>query len=146
VANKSAVYVVLALLLVGGGGFFWLSRQPIPVKAIPVATPEAKAYIKNLKLAKVEMKATESYVGAAVVEILGEITNNGDRELKQVDLTCVFYDPYGQVLSREPSSIVRPNAGGLKPGETKQFRLPFDNAPQGWNQRLPQLVIGQIIF
>jgi hypothetical protein len=146
VANKPALFVVMLLLAVGGTGFVWMTRQGVPERTIPVASPEAKAYIKNLKLDHVEMKATESYVGAAVVEILGEVTNNGDRELKHVDLTCVFYDPYGQVLLREPSSIVRQKTGGLKPGETKTFRLPFDNIPDGWNQRLPQLVMGQIIF
>lgn len=145
-ANKAALYVVLPLLALGGGAFVWMSRQGVPERAIPVATAEAKAYSKNLKLSHTEMKATESYVGAAVVEILGEVTNTGDRELKQVDLTCIFYDPYNQVVLREPASIVRVKTGGLKPGETKPFRLPFDNIPDSWNQRMPQLVMGQIIF
>jgi hypothetical protein len=36
--------------------------------------------------------------------------------------------------------------GGLKPAETKAFRLPFDNIPQGWNNQMPQLVIAGIVF
>jgi hypothetical protein len=63
-----------------------------------------------------------------------------------VDLTCVFYDRYGQIVLRERSSIVRAKDGGLKPGETKPFRLPFDSLPESWNQGMPQLVIGQIVF
>ena len=145
-ANKAALYVVAVLLALGGAGFIWMTRQGVPEKTAPVATAEAKAYAKFLKLSHTEMKATESYVGAAVVEILGEVTNTGDRELKQVDLTCIFYDPYNQIVLREPASIVRTKTGGLKPGETKPFRLPFDNIPDGWNQRMPQLVMGQIIF
>ena len=134
------------MLAAGGAGFVWLSRQGVPERTIAVATPEAKAYSSKLKLANVEMKATESYVGAAVIEILGDITNNGDRELKQVDLTCIFHDPYDQVVLREPASIVRTKTGSLKPGETKRFRLPFDNIPDSWNQRMPTLVMGQIVF
>jgi hypothetical protein len=36
--------------------------------------------------------------------------------------------------------------GGLKPGETKSFRLPFDNLPDSWNQGMPQLVIASVKF
>jgi hypothetical protein len=111
-----------------------------------VLSPEAKAYVKNLKLSGVGMKATESYMGGAVVEIIGKITNNGPSDLKQVDLYCVFYDPMNQVVLRAPVSIVRGNTGGLAPGATKDFRLPFDNLPQSWNNAMPQLVIGQIVF
>jgi hypothetical protein len=146
VANRNVFFIVVLMIAAGVGGFVWLSRQGVPERTVPVATPEAKAYSKNLKLSDVEMKATESYVGAAVVEILGNVTNTGDRELKQVDLTCIFYDPYNQVVLREPASIVRIKTGGLKPGETKAFRLPFDNIPDSWNQRMPQLVMGQIVF
>jgi hypothetical protein len=109
-------------------------------------TPEAKAYVKNLKLGGVEMKATGSYMAGQLVEITGNITNNGDRELKQVDLNCVFYDPYSQVVLRERVSIVRQKTGALKPQETKSFRLPFDTIPQSWNQQLPQMVIAGILF
>jgi hypothetical protein len=34
----------------------------------------------------------------------------------------------------------------LMPGETKEFRLPFDTLPESWNQALPDLVIAQIVF
>jgi hypothetical protein len=36
--------------------------------------------------------------------------------------------------------------GGLNPAETKTFHLLFDNAPEGWNQQMPQLVIASIDF
>jgi hypothetical protein len=36
--------------------------------------------------------------------------------------------------------------GGLKPGETKSFRLPFDDLPDSWNQAMPQLVIAGVKF
>jgi hypothetical protein len=112
----------------------------------PELTAEAKAYTKNLQLAEVEMKAHESFMGSRLVEIEGKITNNGSRELKQVDLNCIFYDAYAQVVLRQRVSIVRPKTGVLKAGETKTFRLPFDTLPQSWNQAMPQMVIAGIVF
>jgi hypothetical protein len=99
--------------------------------------------VRNLRLANVDMKATENFAGAAVVEITGNITNAGDRPLDRVELTCVFYDPYGKELKRERVPIVRAT---IKPGETRGFRLPFEDIPQGWNQALPSLVIASIRF
>jgi hypothetical protein len=46
--------------------------------------------------------------------------------------------------SRVP--IVSQRMGGLKPGETKSFRLPFDEIPESWNQAMPQLVIAGVKF
>ncbi len=111
------------------------------------ASPEeAKAYIRNLGLGEVQMQATESFGGQQLVEIIGNVTNNGSRPLRQVELSCVFYDPYNQVILRETVPIVRADRGGLKPGETKPFRLPFDTIPQSWNQSMPGMVMAGVVF
>ncbi len=143
----AAAVLILAAMLAVAGGFWYLdhqSRRITPVKA--VLTPEAKAYVKYLRLEGVEMKATDTFLRQTLVEILGTITNFGDRNLDSVDINCVFYDPYGQVVLRERVAIVRSRQGGIKPGETKNFRLAFDTIPESWNQALPQLVIAQIVF
>ena len=46
-----------------------------------------------------------------------------------MEIYCVFYDPYGQLVLRKRVPIVSARMGGLKPGETKSFRLPFDELP-----------------
>jgi len=47
------------------------------------------------------------------------IQNTGPRVLKMVDINCVFYDPYGQVVLRQRVPIVGQKAGGLEAGATK---------------------------
>ncbi len=92
------------------------------------------------------MKAAESFGGQQLVEITGKITNRGEKPLRRVDLICIFHDPYQQVVLRETVSIVRPDRGGLKAHETKDFRLPFDQIPKSWSQAMPQMVIGRVVF
>jgi hypothetical protein len=140
--------VIVGLLVamgLGTGGFLWMKYGVSKSEPVPL-TAEGKAYTRNLKLAGVEMKATQSYLGQEVVEIIGTITNSGDRDVKLVELTCIFYDPYGQVVRRLRVPIVKAASGGLKVGETRPFRMPFDDIPQSWNQTMPQLVIAQILF
>jgi len=141
-----AIVIVLALA-VALAAFLYLDRaakQPLP--APPPLTAEARAYVRYLKLADVEMKAHESYLKQSVVEITGNIENAGNRKLDLVEITCVFYDAYGQVVLRERVPIVSRKNGGAAAGESKSFRLPFDNIPESWNQMMPQLVIARIDF
>jgi len=159
VANKTAIptrqrvsippaALVIGVVLVAGlAGFFyleWAGKRPPPPP--PPLTGPARAYVRSLKLSDVEMSAHESYMKQSVVEITGKIENAGDRVLDLVEINCVFYDAYGQMVLRERVPIVSKKMGGLAPGETKSFRMPFDSIPEGWNQAMPQMVIARIDF
>ncbi len=139
------VWVVGCLSLAGAGALWFVSRPAAPAPP-PILSPEAKAYVRSLRLSDVSMKARESLAKQLLVEIEGKITNSGDRTLKLVEINCVFYDPDGLLVLRERVPIVGRRTGELAPGQTKPFRLAFDNLPQSWNQSMPQLVIAQIIF
>jgi hypothetical protein len=134
---------VIAIAAALAGGLLWFVNRPKSVAATTPLSADAKAYVRNLKLSEVTMKATESYVGQTVTEIEGKIGNGGDRTVQHADVYCVFYNSYGEVILRERAAIVVSN---LKPGETRSFRLPFDDIPGGWNNQMPQLVIARIEF
>ncbi len=139
--------IIGIVLVAGAGGFLYLDRaSKQPPAPPPPLTGDAKAYVRNLKLSGVEMSAHEDYFKQKVVEITGMIQNAGNRVLQIVEINCVFYDPYGQVVLRQRVPIVSKKAGGLAPGEAKPFRLPFDNLPDSWNNAMPQMVIARIDF
>jgi hypothetical protein len=141
-----AALVAAALAAVGLAGLWYLGR-PTPPKELAALTGPAKAYVRGgLKLGNVDMQAHESYMKQSIVEITGNLGNTGDRVLKTVEINCVFYDPYGQVVLRERVAIVNRKTGALAPGETKAFRMAFDNVPESWNQSMPQMVIAAIDF
>jgi hypothetical protein len=140
------VVFFLAMVIAAAGILAYWNRSGISVPQGPGLTAEAKSYVRHLKLSEVEMKAIQNAIGQEVVEIVGNITNTGDRHLNWVQIHCVFYDAYGQLVLRERVEIVRARLGGLPPGATKPFRLPFDSLPLSWNQAMPQLVIASIQF
>jgi hypothetical protein len=142
VASKSAIYI-LAVVLLLGGGIVWYFNHPTPVASAPPLTPDAKAYVRSLQLSDVTMKATESYVKQMVTEIEGKVTNAGPRAVKQVDVYCIFYNVYGEVVLRRRVPIVM---NLVKPGDSRSFRMPFDDIPESWNNQMPQLVIAGIQF
>jgi hypothetical protein len=142
VGSKSAIYILAAVLLLGGL-VAWYVNHPAAVASAPPLTPDSKAYVRNLQLSDVTMKATESYVKQMVTEIEGKLTNAGTRPVKQVDVYCIFYNVYGEVVLRKRVPIVK---SLVKPGEWRSFRLPFDEIPESWNNQMPQLVIAGIEF
>ena len=145
-SSRSPLYAGAAALVVGSALFYYLNYTSPGAAALAPLTVEAKAYTRNLRLSDVEMKATSAYFGLKVIEIEGKIGNAGDRLLREVEIYCVFHDPYGQLVLRKRLPIVSTRMGGLQPGETKSFRLPFDEIPESWNQAMPQLVIASVKF
>ncbi len=142
--NLSAPVVVVLMVAIAALGAFWYfaSRPRTPETAKPTSA-EAKAYTKNLRLSDVNMKASVSYAGGDLVEITGKVQNAGDRAVERAELTCVFYDPYGNIVARERVPIIRRK---LSPGETREFRLPFEGIGSAWNQAMPTMVIANIDF
>lgn len=149
-ASIPPVAIVIGLVLVLGlVGFLFLERASnAPPPALTPLTGDAREYVKNhnLRLANVEMKANESYLKQSVVEITGNIQNAGERKVKSVEIYCVFKDAFDQVVKRARVSIVGAKNGSAAPGETKAFRLAFDDIPESWNQATPDLVIAAIDF
>jgi hypothetical protein len=150
------VAIVIAVVLAAGlGGFYYLNqRAKQSPPAPPPLTGDAKAYLKHLRFVAADgqtpespkMTAHESYMKQSVVEITGNIQNMGDRVVEVIEINCVFYDPYGQMVLRERVPVVTKKMGKLAPGESKAFRLAFDNVPESWNQAMPTMVIARIDF
>jgi hypothetical protein len=144
--SPAGIVIGLAAILIFGA-FGWLTFGPKPAPPPPpVLTQEAKAYLSKLALSNVRMQAAESYVQSRLVEILGDISNKGNRTVKLAEVVCIFKNFAGQEIARERALVVGGRGGPLAPGETKSFRLAFDTIPESWNQALPALVIAQIQF
>lgn len=136
---RSAAFGIALLIALAG---LWAGCSSRPGEQRPL-TADAKAYARSLQLSEVTLKATESYAKQTITEIEGKITNAGDRMVRRAEVSCIFYDHYGQVVKRERVAIVKTI---LAPGETRAFRLPFDDLPESWNDQMPTLVIAGIDF
>lgn len=136
---------VILLLAAGAGGYFWWLSQQAPPEG-PRLTEEAEQYLTHLELADVGMKAEEDFLEQTLVTIEGKIANHGTRRITLIEISCVFREPNGIEIAREPRAIVGRRSGPLDPDGVKSFRLAFDAVPPDWNQIMPSLFISQIQF
>lgn len=140
--------IVIAVFVLAGLGIGALLLKSPKQKSSEnaSASPEARAYVKNLNLSDVKMQASENFMHQQVVEIQGKIANNGQRALSSVEIYCIFAGVDGHEIYREIVPIIQSKGAPMKPNEVRPFRLPFDTLPNGWNQAMPSMAIASIAF
>ena len=111
-----------ALVLVAA--LFFLHHPASSSAENPAATAEAKAYLAHLNLSDVNMQATENFMHQQVVEIQGNITNNGPRKLASVSVYCLFSGLNGAEVHRERLAIVRSGSAAAPMASGENPRLP----------------------
>jgi len=119
----------------------------------PAAPP---AYAASLKFSDMKTSAAQNFVGATVSYIDGVITNAGDKTVIHAVVQVTFKDDMGQTAQREelPLRVLRTggpydeavdfNLSPLAPGQSKPFRLTFENISAQWNHAYPDLEITQV--
>jgi hypothetical protein len=119
----------------------------------PAAPP---AYAANLKFSDLKTSAAQNFVGATVSYIDGTVTNTGDKAVIHAVAQITFKDELGQTAQREelPIRVLRTggpydeavdlNLSPLAPGQSKPFRLTFENISAQWNHAYPDLQITQV--
>lgn len=119
----------------------------------PAAPP---AYATNLKFSDLKTSAAQNFVGATVSYIDGTIINTGDQTVIHAVVLVTFKDDMGQTAQREELPIRVLRSGGpydeavdlnlspLAPGQSRPFRLTFENISAQWNHSYPDLEITQV--
>ena len=86
----------------------------------------------------------------------GTVTNRGDKIVTHAVIQITFKDDMGQTAQREerPIRILRTggpydeavdlNMSPLAPGQSKPFRLTFDNISAQWNHAYPEMKVTQV--
>jgi hypothetical protein len=113
-------------------------------------------YAANLKFSDMKTSAAQNFVGATVSYIDGVVTNAGDQTVIHAVVQVTFKDDMGQTAQREelPIRVLRTggpydeavdlNLSPLMPGQSKPFRLTFENISAQWNHAYPELAITQV--
>ena len=120
----------------------------------PAAPP---AYAANLKFSDLKTSAAQNFAGQTVSYIDGAITNTGDKTVIHAMVQITFKDELGQTAQRDELAIRVLRTGGpydeavdlnlspLAPGESKPFRLTFENISAQWNHAYPDLQVTQVV-
>jgi hypothetical protein len=107
--------------------------------------PIAKAYLSKISVRNV--RVGESVLGETGA--FGEIKNEGDSTLKEVEITIFCLGPDGRpVFEKQYTPVLESEFSlsdankPLKPGYSRKFGVKLDDAPTEWNKKVTVSVTG----
>jgi hypothetical protein len=112
-------------------------------------------YASNLQFTKLEMSESTSLSGGKSTFLDGHVHNSGSRTVTGATLQVIF-SVFGNVSTQRPVQIenvpltlIRTHQpyidtepvsdAPIAPGETREFRLIFEDISQNWDQQLPDI-------
>ncbi len=141
--------IVIVAVVVGILVMVLRSEQPKPAEPSP--------YAANLKFSDLKASAAQNFAGATVSYLDGTITNTGNQTVIHAVVQVTFKDDMGQIAQKEELPIHVLRSGGpydeavdfnmspLLPGQTKPFRLTFENISAQWNHAYPDMQVTQVV-
>jgi hypothetical protein len=88
------------------------------------------------------MSRAANFLNQEVTYLSGTVANQGDRGVREIEVTIEFRDTLNQVVLRDARRLLGKVGGRLAPGERRDFRIAFDHVPADWNVQMPSVRIG----
>ena len=115
-------------------------------EAKPAATAEETVYLQNIQITPGRVEAAQNFLEHTVTTIYGTVTNNGKKTVRQLEISLTFSDIEGKPIEQKSATPLANDDPPLKPGETREFHLSFDQVPVMWNQGAPQMSAARIVL
>ena len=149
VTRKPLILLIAAVVLAGGIYFiFFHSPTVSPIPSAPRLPfgPEEQAYGAKLEFTNLAMSRAENFLHQEVTILSGDVTNDGDRFVRALNVTVTFQDEMQQIVLRETRPVFGPNAAPLEPGKSAHFDISFDHVPPSWNVQVPSVHVAGLEF
>jgi hypothetical protein len=121
-----------------GGGHKQAAKSP--------PTPEEKAYLQNIQITSGRVEAAQNFLQHTVTTVHGTVTNNGKKSVRDLKISLTFSDIEGKPIEHKTADAISRNDPPLKPGETREFKVSFDEVPPVWNQAPPSMAPVRVII
>jgi hypothetical protein len=147
-----ALIVVVAII----GVLVAISHGHAPANPGGAELASADPYAASLPISNLQMSQAGNMAGSQTTYLDGQITNQGQKTVTAITIQVAFHGfsnpisskqtlPLTLIRTRQPYVDIEPvNAAPIQPGQSREFRLIFDNIPQDWNQNYPELRIIQV--
>jgi len=139
-ALAAAASIVFAISTMAGCG----GSPKQTAKSSPTA--EEAAYLKKVQVTPGRVEAAQNFLQHTVTTIHGTVTNNGKKTILYLQISLTFSDIEGKPVEQKTAAPVSGNTLALKPGETRPFKVSYDEVPAMWNQAPPQMTPKRLVL
>lgn len=140
--------VVVALLF---GGFYLLTRvfsshTAATAVKLPFGAAE-QAYAERVHFGDLHMSRSTNMIKQEFTYVTGMMSNDGDRNIRAMEVTVEFHDAMNQVILRDSQFVIAPPADPpLNAGLSREFQVTLEHVPAEWNQEYPSLRVTGLVL
>jgi hypothetical protein len=133
--------VVMAVLF---GGFYLLTRVvgshgPATAAKLPFGAAE-QAYAERIHFSDLHMSRSTNMIKQEFTYVTGVMSNDGDRNIRAMEVTVEFHDAMNQVILRDSQFVIAPQGDPpLNAGLSREFQVTLEHVPAEWNQEYPSI-------
>jgi hypothetical protein len=136
---------LVIVLLVGGSFVYFVSRNKRGAGAaveppLPFGAAE-QAYAVHVHFVNPQMSRLANFLNQEVTYISGTVSNDGARDVREIEVTLEFHDPFNQAVLRETRRLLGSRAQPLGGGERRDFQIALEHVSAEWNQQYPSIKI-----
>jgi hypothetical protein len=138
------------VVIVLAGFYLWPGRQSPSrggaQQVHPPFGPEERAYAAKIAIENLSLSRAENFLHQEVTTLAGDLVNNGERSVREIELTVEFVDDMNQIALRETRLALTSASPPLGSGERRAFDVSFEHIPTSWNRQLPAVRITGLLF
>jgi hypothetical protein len=140
----------LVIVLILFGGLFLLTRKlhsngPGPEAKLPFG-PAEQAYAERIHFTDMHMAKATNFLNQEFTYVAGTMTNDGVRDIKAMDVSIEFRDPFKQVILKDSEHLIGPDTPSLTAGQKGTFQVSVEHLPAEWNHEYPIIRVTGLSF
>jgi hypothetical protein len=136
---------LIVALIIGGGVYLWVHHSNVVdarVAATPLPMgPDEQAYVPHISFTEMELTRTRNFLKQEVTYVDGQVTNDGPREIVEMEVTLRFHDISQNVILVKTQRFFGSKETPLAAGTKRPFELGFEDIPPTWNQAPPDFLV-----
>lgn len=139
--------VIVALLV--GGVYLYTRHNRSTGSSVPPPLPMGaaeQASAPQIRFTGFNRVRSTNLLNQEVTTLFGNVTNNGSRPVREIQVQLEFKDVFNQVVLRDTVRVLGSNAPPLAPGESRDIQLTYEHISADWNQADPALRVTGLLF
>lgn len=143
----AAGLIIVAILF---GGIFLLTRKihsnaPAAAATLPFG-PVEQAYADRIHFTDLKMAKASNFLNQEFTYVAGTMTNDGVSNIKAMDVTVEFRDPFKQVILKDTEHLIGPDTAALTAGQKGTFQVSVEHLPAEWNHEYPIIRVTGLVL
>ncbi len=112
---------------------------------LPMGAAE-QAYAPQIHFSGFKRVRAANFLNQEVTILFGNVTNNGTRPVREIQVQLEFKDVFHQVVLRDTLRVLGSRATPLPPGESRDIQITYEHIAADWNHADPDLRITGLLL